>query len=111
MHIIAIIDIIQLICTQLDVRPADIKHSSLRTMARHMRRALLQRKIGPARGYDAVDFRKIKHGDAGKLGNYSILFVLPDKFARILYEFQDFRFERLSPEPRPSAPARRPKQL
>ncbi len=48
-------------------------------------------------GFDALDYRKIKHGDAGKLGNYSIRSVLPDKFARFLYEFHDFpsRFESL----------------
>jgi hypothetical protein len=43
-------------------------------------------------GFDALDYRKIKHGDAGKLGNYSILSVLPDKFARFLYDFHDYRF-------------------
>jgi hypothetical protein len=45
-------------------------------------------------GFDALDYRKIKHGDAGKLGNYSILSVLPDKFARF-HEFHDYRFESL----------------
>jgi hypothetical protein len=44
-------------------------------------------------GFDALDFRKIKHhdGDAGKfkLGNYLILSVLPDKLARFLHEFHD----------------------
>jgi hypothetical protein len=35
-------------------------------------------------GFDALDYRKIEHGDAGKLGKYDILSVprLPDKFAR-----------------------------
>ncbi len=42
--------------------------------------------------FDALDYRKIKHGDAGELGNYSILSVPPDKFARFLYEFHDYRF-------------------
>ena len=46
-------------------------------------------------GYDALDHRRIKHGDAGKLGNYPILSFLPDKFARFLYEFHAFRFESL----------------
>ena len=41
-------------------------------------------------GFDALDYRKIKHGDAGKLGNYPILSVLPDKLARFLYEFHDY---------------------
>ncbi len=46
-------------------------------------------------GYDALDYRRIKRGDAGKLGNYPILSYLPDKFARFLYEFHAFRFESL----------------
>jgi hypothetical protein len=29
------------VCIQLDFKPADIKHSSLRTMAKHVRRAML----------------------------------------------------------------------
>ncbi len=35
-------------------------------------------------GFGALDYRKIEHGDAGKLGKYDILSVLPDKFARFL---------------------------
>ena len=57
---------------------------------------------GPARGFDALDYRKIKHCDAGKLGDYSILSVLPDKFARLLYEFHEFRFENLGLPPLPA---------
>ncbi len=38
-------------------------------------------------GFDALDYRKIKQGNAGKLGTYDILSVLSDKFARILFEF------------------------
>ncbi len=53
-------------------------------------------------GFDAFDYRKIKHGDAGKLGNYSILSVLPDKFARFLYEFHDYRFESIELPPLPA---------
>ncbi len=41
-------------------------------------------------GFDALDYRKIKHGDASKSANYHILSVLPNKFARVLYEFYDF---------------------
>jgi hypothetical protein len=33
--------IITFVCIQLDFKPADIKHSSLRTMAKHVRRAML----------------------------------------------------------------------
>ena len=46
-------------------------------------------------GYDALDYRKIKQGSAGPLGNYPILSVLPDKFARFLFEFHAYRFESL----------------
>ena len=53
-------------------------------------------------GFDALDYRKTKHGDAGKLGNYLILSVLPDKFARFLYEFHDFRFTSLDLPPLPA---------
>ena len=46
-------------------------------------------------GFDALDYRKIKHGNAGPLGRYPILSVLPDKFARFLFEFHSGRFETL----------------
>ena len=39
-------------------------------------------------GYNALDYRKIKQGNA-------ILSVLPDKFARFLFEYHSGRFERL----------------
>jgi hypothetical protein len=53
-------------------------------------------------GFNALDYRKIKHGDAGKLGNYHILSVLlPDQFARFLYEFHDFLFTTLDLSPLP----------
>ena len=42
---------------------------------------------------------KIKHGDAGSLGIYPILSVLPDKFARFLFEFHSVRFESLDLPP------------
>ena len=45
---------------------------------------------------------KIEYGDAGKLGKYDILSVLPDKFARFLYEFHDFRFSSLDLPPLPA---------
>ncbi len=50
-------------------------------------------------GYNALDYRRIQHGDAGKLGNYPILSYLPDKFERFLYEFHAFRFESLDLPP------------
>ena len=46
-------------------------------------------------GFDALDYRKIRQGNAGNLGTYEILSVLPDKFARFLFEFHAHRFERL----------------
>jgi hypothetical protein len=49
-------------------------------------------------GYDALDYRKIKQGEAGLLGNYPILAVLPDKFARFLFEFHAVLFESLPTE-------------
>ena len=49
------------------------------------------------RGPDEEDRRdsKIHQGNAGKLGNYPILSVLPDKFARFLFEYHSHRFESL----------------
>ena len=43
-------------------------------------------------GYDALDYRKIRNGDAGRLGAYGILSVLPDKFVRSLFEFHSPSF-------------------
>jgi hypothetical protein len=44
-------------------------------------------------GFNALDYRKVKHGNAGQLGTYPILSVLPDKIARFLFEFHSARFE------------------
>jgi hypothetical protein len=46
-------------------------------------------------GYATLDYRKIHQGNAGKLGNYPILSVRPDKFARFLFEYHSHRFESL----------------
>jgi hypothetical protein len=46
-------------------------------------------------GYDAIDYRKIHQGNADKLGNYPDLSVLPDKFARFLFEYHSRRFQSL----------------
>jgi hypothetical protein len=46
-------------------------------------------------GYATLDYRKIHQGNAGKLGNYPILSVLPDKFARFLFEYHSHCFESL----------------
>jgi hypothetical protein len=50
---------------------------------------------GGLNGYDALRHEGILRGDAGKLGRYDILSFLPDKVARFLYEYHDFRFQRL----------------
>jgi hypothetical protein len=52
-------------------------------------------------GFDALDYRKIKHGNAGLLGTYDILSVLPDKFSRFLFEFHSARFESVDLPPLP----------
>ena len=53
-------------------------------------------------GYDALDYKLISvNGRTGKLGKYPILCKLPDKFIRFLYEFHDFRFQRLHLPPLP----------
>ena len=46
-------------------------------------------------GFNALDYLKIKQGNAGPLGTYAILSVLPDKFARFLFEYHSGRFEHL----------------
>ena len=38
-------------------------------------------------GYQALDWESILHGNAGELGDYSELAILPDKIARFLYEY------------------------
>jgi hypothetical protein len=50
---------------------------------------------GQHEGYATLDYRKIHQGNAGKLSNYPILSVLPDKFARFLFEYHSHRFESL----------------
>ncbi len=57
---------------------------------------------GQHRGYDALDYMRIKHGDAAKLGNCPILSYLPDKFAGFLYDFHAFQFESLDLPPLPA---------
>ena len=70
-----------------------------------MRRYIVHTLVGGGGqegGFDALDYRKIKNGNAGKLGKYDILSVLPDKFARFLYEFHDFRYSSLDLPPLPA---------
>jgi hypothetical protein len=47
------------------------------------------------RGYATLYYHKIHQKNAGKLGNYPILSVLPDKFAQFLFEYHSHRFESL----------------
>lgn len=56
---------------------------------------------GGSSGYDALRHESILRGDAGKLGKYDILSFLPDKVARFLYEYHDFRFQSLELPPIP----------
>ncbi len=46
-------------------------------------------------GLDALDYHKIKHGNAGPLGTHPIPSMLPAKLARLLFEFHSGRFESL----------------
>ncbi len=39
-------------------------------------------------GYTAFNWERILHGNAGELGSYMELAVLPDKIARYLYEYR-----------------------
>ena len=52
-------------------------------------------------GYAAFDWESILHGNAGELGDYKELAVLPDKIARYLYEYHadDFASHGLPPLP------------
>ena len=40
-------------------------------------------------GYHALRWEMILHGNAGEMGKYAVLSVLPDKIARFLYEYHD----------------------
>ncbi len=46
-------------------------------------------------GFDALNYRKSKQENAGPLGTYATLSVLPDKIDRFLFEFHSVRFESL----------------
>ncbi len=73
--------------------------SSLFSITRQVRRHIVHTLVGGGGehgGFDALDYRKFRHGNAGELGTYVILSVLPDKFARFLFEFHAHRFESLN---------------
>jgi hypothetical protein len=40
-------------------------------------------------GVNALRWKMILHGNAGEMGKYAVLSVLPDKIARFLYEYHD----------------------
>ena len=40
-------------------------------------------------GHHALRWEMILHGNAGEMGKYAVLSVLPDKIARFLYEYHD----------------------
>ncbi len=74
---------------------------------RDIRRHIVHTMVGGGElreGYATLDYCKIHQGNAGKLGNYPILSVLPDKFARFLFEYHSRRFESLD---LPQSPADR----
>ena len=52
-------------------------------------------------GYDARRHENILRGDAWKLGKYDIISFLPNKIARFLYEYHDYRSRRLDLPPIP----------
>ena len=55
---------------------------------RFLRHRLCSRLVDDQpQGYAALDWESILHGNAGKLGDYKELAVLPDKIARYLYEY------------------------
>ncbi len=40
-------------------------------------------------GVNALRWEMILHGNAGEMGKYAVLSVLPDKIARFLFEYHD----------------------
>jgi hypothetical protein len=40
-------------------------------------------------GANALRWEMILHGNAGEMGKYAVLSVLPDKIARFMYEYHD----------------------
>ena len=53
------------------------------------------------RGYHALRWEYILHGNAGEMGKYAVLSVLPDKIARFLYEYHDTSYTSLGLPPIP----------
>lgn len=67
-----------------------------------MRHRLCSRsKDDKPQGYTAFDWESILHGNAGELGDYKELAVLPDKIARYLFEFHAESYASLGLPPLP----------
>ena len=47
-------------------------------------------------GNHALRWESILHGNAGEMGRYAVLSVLPDKIARFLYEYHDTSYTSLA---------------
>jgi hypothetical protein len=47
-------------------------------------------------GYHALQWEMISHGNAGEMGKYAVLSVLPDKIASFLYEYHDTLYTSLA---------------
>ena len=45
---------------------------------------------------DDISILTILHGNAGEMGKYAVLSVLPDKIARFLYEYHDTSYTSLA---------------
>jgi hypothetical protein len=60
--------------------------------AKYIRETLASSAITP---FCQFCLTNLHQGNAGKLGNYPILSVLPDKVARFLFEYHSHRFESL----------------
>ena len=54
-----------------------------------------------SQGFEAFEWESILHGNAGELGDYTELSILPDKIARFLYEFHSESYISLGLPPLP----------
>ena len=52
-------------------------------------------------GYESLDWESILHGNAGELGDYTELSILPDKIARFLYEYHSDSYTSMGLPPLP----------
>jgi len=49
----------------------------------------MEPRQGSTLHYTLPGWESILHGNAGEMGKYAVLSVLPDKIARFLYEYHD----------------------